>query len=396
MANLLTKLLSRFEQKSLSNPTDEEIAILSGVPVGAGGVSLATALTVPAVQCAIRLITEAAACLDLKVMKVDGETAEEAIDHPVSVLLKDQPNAWSSTYELVRDLVATALTNDKGGLAWVNRVSGEVREIVRYEPSYYQIDYSQDGRAEPSYRINNRPIGAGDVIHLRSPFSRSPLSLAMSAINVAKLMETHASKLFENGARPSGIIEFPKGLGDEGLKKMKSGWKAAQEGAENAGKTAILWDGATFRPITFNSTDAQFLENRTFQIIEIARAFRVPPSMLYDLERATWSNAEQMGREFLVYSLEPWLKALEAALRRALFTPEERRQYRVVFDRDDLTRADLAQRATAYSSLISARVINPNEARSWEGMAPYAGGNDFTNPNIDTGSANLQTPKDDA
>jgi HK97 family phage portal protein len=105
--------------------------------------------------------------------------------------------------------------------------------------------------------------------------------------------------------------------------------------------------------------------------------------MLYDLTRATWSNAEQMGREFLVYTLEPWLKALEGALRRALFTPEERKLYRVVFDRDDLTRADLVQRATAYSSLISSREFNPNEVRGWEGAAPYDGGNEFKNPNID-------------
>lgn len=134
--------------------------------------------------------------------------------------------------------------------------------------------------------------------------------------------------------------------------------------------------------MTLNSVDAQFLELRKFQISEIARAFRVPPSMLFELDRATWSNSEQMGREFLTYCLEPWLKALEVGLGRALLTKEERKSYRIAFDRDDLTRADLTARATAISSLISAKVLNPNEARQWLDMEPYAGGSEFGNPHI--------------
>ncbi|CAK7257253.1 MULTISPECIES: phage portal protein [unclassified Shinella] len=375
---------SSIEAKSLTNPTDDEMVILTGGVVG--GVSLSIALTVPAVQSAIRIISEAAASLDIAVMRINDDGSEEKdTSHQVSRLLADQPNEWTSTFELIRDLVATALTQDRGGVAFVNRVGDEVREIIRYEPSYVTVDFSADGRQEPSYRIANRPIPASDIIHLRSPFGRSPLALAADAINTAKIMETHAGNLFRNGARPSGVIEFPKSLGDEGLKKMKAGWKNAHEGPENSGRTAILWDGASFRPITLTSVDAQFLELRGFQILEIARAFRIPPPMLYDLSRATWSNGEQQGKEFLSYSLEPWLKVLEGAMRRALFSAEDRPRYRIVFDRDDLTRADLTARATAISSLISAKVINPNEGREWLGLAPYIGGEAFSNPHITTG-----------
>jgi HK97 family phage portal protein len=379
MFNLFRK--SKIEAKSLSNPTDDEMAILTGGVVG--GVSLTVALTVPAVQSAIRILSEAAASLDTAVMRINDDGSEvKDTSHQVSRLLANQPNDWTSTFELIRDLVATALTNDRGGVAFVNRVGGEVREVIRYEPSYVTVDFSADGRQEPSYRIANRPVSASDVIHIRSPFGRSPLALAADAINIAKIMESHAGNLFRNGARPSGVIEFPKPLGDEGLKKMKAGWKNAHEGPENSGRTAILWDGATFRPITLSSVDAQFLELRSFQILEIARAFRIPPPMLYDLSRATWSNGEQQGKEFLSYSLEPWLRTLEGAMRRALFSAEDRPRYRIVFDRDDLTRADLTARATAISSLISAKVINPNEGREWLGLAPYVGGEEFSNPHI--------------
>ena len=370
-----------FEKKSLGNPTEEELAIFSGAS-SAYGVGLATALTVPAVQSSIRLISEAAASLDLRVEhQVDGVWSADP-EHPVAKLLADAPNAWSSTFDLVRDLIATALTTDKGGLAFVNRIGAEVREVVRYEPGHYTVDFSLDGRQEPTFRINNTVIPTDSVIHLRGPFSRCALNLASDAIGAAKHMEKHAANLFKNAARPGGVLESPKSLGDEGVKRMLAGWRTSQEGSDNSGKTPILWDGTKFVPMALNSTDAQFLENRKYQTLEVCRAFRVPPSMIYDLDRATWSNGEQQGKEFLTYTLEPWLLALEAAMRRALFTAEERTSYRVRFDRDDLTRADLTARATAISSLISSRTLSSNEARGWLDLPPRDGGDTFENPHI--------------
>jgi HK97 family phage portal protein len=386
-----------FETKSLTAPTDEELAIFTGVPLDGSGISAAQALTVPAVQSCIELIANAAASLDISVeKKVPGSDLlpvwERDEKHAVAALLADQPNEWSSTFELIRDLVATVLTTDKGALAYVNRVGGEVREIVRYMPAHYTVDYSGDGRHEPAFRINNVRQSANDVIFLAAPLGKAPLTLAAEAIGTAKSMDRHAKGLFQNGARPGGVIESPKPLGDEGAKKMIKAWRTAHDGSANAGKTAILWDGASFKAMIMNSTDAQFLENRKFQILEICRAFRVPPSMVYELDRATWSNGEQQGMEFLTYSLEPWLLLLEGAMRRALFTAEERREYRISFDRDDLTRADLTARASAISSLISAKVLNPNEGRSWLDLAPYEGGNEFGNPHITVEKPSPENP----
>ena len=108
--------------------------------------------------------------------------------------------------------------------------------------------------------------------------------------------------------------------------------------------------------------------------------------MIGDLSRATWSNSEQKGREFLSYTLEPWLRGLEGALRRALFSDEERQTHVIRFDRDDLTRADLSTRATVINSLIASQTINPNEGREWLGLPPREGGDEFRNPNIDASS----------
>lgn len=384
MWNPFKKKQPETESKSLTSLEDWLSEIFGAVPTASGtNISAETALKVPAVSSAIRVISEAAASLDISVKTADEKTVIG--DDLASALLQGEANDWTSGYELIRDLLVDALKHDVGGLAWVNRIDGRPIEIIRYLPGVISVNYNPT-TGEPSYKINGKPEPSANIIHLRSPFGRCPLTLAREAIGVAFVLERHAARLFGRGARPSGALSFPKGMGEESVKKARAAWRATHEGDDSGGRTAILYDGAEFTPISFNSTDAQFLENRKFQILEIARAFRVPPSMLFELDRATWSNTEQMGREFLIYCLEPWLKALEGALRRGLFLADERKDRVIRFDRDDLTRASLDTRATVINSLISSRTINPNEGRGWLGMQPYEGGEEFANPNITTNS----------
>lgn len=370
------------EAKSLASPDAEMMALFGLVDTTSSGIviSLADAMRVPAVANAIQLISEAVASLDVTVKRIEGQDEIDVPDHPVLTLLRDEANDWTTGFELVRQIVRDALMDDRGGMAWVNRVNGEPREIIRYRRSVLQFDIDTE-TGERLYKLQNRRIPARDVIHLLPPHERSPLSMAWNAIGVAVALDRHAGNLFARGARPSGSLNIPKGMGEEAIKAARAAWRVAHEG-EDQGRTAILFDGMTFTPFTFNSTDAQFLENRKFQIQEIGRAFNIPAPMLGDLERATWSNSEQKGREFLSYTLEPWLRGLEGALRRALFSDEERGNHVIRFDRDDLTRADLATRATTINSLISSRTINPNEGRQWLGLPPRKGGDEFLNPNI--------------
>lgn len=370
------------ETKSLSDPTAELIALFTGGGV-VGTISNAQALSVPAVAASVRLIAESVATLDARVKRTVEDATVDATDHPAWALLQGSVNDWTSFYELCRDLVADALVSDVGGIGWVNRVGGKPYEVIRYQPGNFTVEYSARGTGEPTYRLNGKKVKREDIIHVRGLFSRCPLSLAKDAIAAAHVMGGYAAKLFANGAVPGGVIEIPSDLAPEQVSKIREAWIATYGGAENAGKPAVLFDGATWKQSTLNSTDAQFLENRKFQNLEIARAFRVPPGMIFEMDRQTWSNGEQQGKEFLSYTLEPWLRAVETALERGLLTKEDREAgYSIVFDRDDLTRADFAARMTAYSTAISARIYNPNECRAYEGLAPYDGGNVFTNPHI--------------
>ena len=367
-----------FDRKSLASPTDDELALFTGTTPGTL-VSADSALRVPAVAAAVRTISEAAASLDLHVVTQDDEPTRVK-DHAALLLLRTQVNDWTSGFEFIRDLTAEALTLDKGGIAWVNRLEGKPVEIIHYKPSTITCDVL-DTR-EPRYSFGTRSEPAANIIHMRSGLGRCPINLAREAIAVAIVMEAYAGRLFKNGARPGGVIESPKGLGETAFKRMKAGWRAAHEGEDNAGKTAFLFDGATFKQLTMTSVDAQFLEMRRFAVEEIARAFGMPVQMLGDLTKSSYANAEQKQKEFLSYCLDPWLCALEAAFNRALLSDDERGKLTFRFDRDDLSRADLQTRATAINSLISSETINPNEGRSWLGLAPYDGGDEFGNRNI--------------
>ena len=379
------------EQKSLTSP-DAALEAIFGITTTSTGITVSTqsALRVPVVANSIQLISEAVASLDVQVKRIVDGVEVDAPDHPVLGLLRDEANEWTTGFELIRQIVVDVLTQDAGGMAWVNRVNGEPREIIRYRSGVLMFDIDTD-TGERKYRLGNRPMPARDVIHLIPPLGRAPLTLAREAIGIAVALDQHAQKLFSRGAKPSGALKFPKGIGEEAVKKIREAWRATHEGEDSGGRTVILYDGTEFEPLTFNSTDSQFLENRRFQIEEIARAFNIPSPMVGDLSRATWSNSEQKGREFLSYTLEPWLLGLEGALRRALFSDAERGEYLIRFDRDDLTRADLSTRATVINSLIASQTINPNEGREWLGLPPRKGGDEFLNPNVQSGTTNPET-----
>ena len=368
--------------KSLANPTEEELRLFTGGTLGGTfAVSAAEALQVPSVQLAIRLISEGVAALDRRVVRTGDGQEIDAPEHPATRFLTLHWNEWTSPFEGVRDLVSAALTSDNGGVQWINRPGGEIREIIAYR-SLTSLPDPETG--EPKYQLGARPLPADEVIHVRGPFSRCPLSLARETIGVAKLMADRAGKLFKNAARPGGWIEFPEFLDEDAFKRMKASWEEAHGSAENSGKTAILYAGGKFHAAEFKSTDAQFLELKKEQVVEIGRAFGVPPSMLFNHDRATWSNYETAARSYMVETLEAWIRVTEAALTRALIPADERSTYRVAIDRDDLTRADLVARATAINSLRASEVLSANEARSWLGMGPRTDGKGGTyeNPNI--------------
>jgi len=157
------------------------------------------------------------------------------------------------------------------------------------------------------------------------------------------------------------------------VERIRSQWQASHTGGA-AGGTAIFDSDTEFAPLTFSSVDLQFLELRKFQIEEVSRVFRVPPHLLSELGRATWSNTVDMNQSFLDYCLVGWLEQWTGALERALLTPEQRATSFIEFDTAALTRANLTARTESYSKAVGGPWMLANEARALENRPPIDGG----------------------
>lgn len=345
---------------------------LSGLNIGPE-----TALKVPAVNSAVRVISESVAALPLHLYTRNGDVKERDTKNPLYQLLHDQPNAWTSSFDFrLQGQVDVLLHGHAFG--FVNRVGGEVKEILRLSPSCTSVKIDPSS-GEPSYEVTEagggkRTLRYDEVIHVRALNGVAPIVHAREAIALAKALEGHAAKLMGNAGRPSGVLKF-KGskLTSTQLDRIRTQWQASHTG-DAAGGTAIFDSDTEFNPLTFSSVDLQFLELRKFQIEEISRAFRVPPHLLSELGRATWGNATEMGQSFLDYCLLPWLLQWQGALTRALLSPEQRATSYIEFDPSALTRANLTARTESYSKAVGGPWLTPNEARSLENRGPIDGG----------------------
>ena len=194
----------------------------------------------------------------------------------------------------------------------------------------------------------------------------SPIAMAKNAIGMAIACEEYGAKFFANGAAPSGVLEHPGVIKDPS--RVRDAWQSQFGGSANANKVAVLEEGMKYTPISISPEQAQFLETRKFQINEIARIFRVPPHMVGDLEKSSFSNIEQQSLEFVKYTLEPWLVRWEQSLARALFSIDEKTELFVKFNVEGLLRGDYKSRMEGYATARQNGWMSANDIRELENM----------------------------
>jgi len=189
---------------------------------------------------------------------------------------------------------------------------------------------------------------------------------------MALAAQDYGARFFANDAKPTGgWIEFPGSFKDMEAKKVfRESYQQAQSGP-NRGKVLVLENGMKFHEVGVTNKDAQFLELRKFQITDIARLFRVPPHMIADLERATFSNIEQQSLEFVMHTMTPWAERWEASIESELLLEGD--DIEIEFDFANLMRGDAASRSSYYQSGIQNGWLTRNEARVSENLNPIDG-----------------------
>ncbi|GGA78038.1 head HK97 family portal protein [Brucella endophytica] len=392
------------EQKAYSL-TDPAINEIFGVIPTASGIAVTgySAMHVPAVLQAVRLISETIGSLPCKLYRETDGSKEAAKVHTGHKLTHSRVNDWTSAGQLRVDLTVDALLHGAGYAQVVRASDNRPLELHRLDPSKVQRRCEDDG--EPYYLVSTErgqdELSYRDVLYIPAFAGVSPIKLGREAIGVAAILERHTSQFFGSGARPSGIIWNEAKQGGEAgattIANILTSWRKWRRSAN--GDPLILDAGWKFEQPVMTSTDAQFIENRLEQINEIARIFGVPPHMLYQLERATWSNAEQMAASFLQLCLRPWLDKWQDAYATVLLTDEERDTLYFEFVIDDLQRADAAGRAEIFGKLVAMRAMTPNEVRAAMNLPALPDGDELANPYVTTtttGPAERPQPKETA
>ena len=346
------------EQKAFTLTSPEAYGLFAGLPVRSGvTVNSSTALRVPAVAAAIGLISEACGNLPFKLH--DRETRVPQKDHAAYELIHSEANHWTSAEELREQLTRDALLTGHGFAQVVRTDAGQPFELLRVEPGAVSIE--ADDYGEPSYRV--RLKGGGDsvlpydeMLHISTLDGVSPITHAKEAIGLAIAAEQHLANWFGRAGRPSGYLSTDQPLKPQEAENTLIAFQAGHTGAES-GRPAIFERGMKYYPLASSNTDAEFYNNRIEQIREIARAFRIPPTMLWELSHGTMANTEQMALQFLMLTLRPWLKRWQAAYARVLLSPEERRAFYIEAETKDLMTVDFVGQATAYSQYVAMRAL---------------------------------------
>ena len=379
------KLLSGLfhsRDKPQNRTTGSTYTFFMGGSTAGKNVNERSAMQMTAVYACVRILSEAIAGLPLHLYhsKADGGK-EKAVVHPLYFLLHDEPNAEMTSFVFRETLMTHLLLWGNAYAQVIRNGKGEVIALYPLMPNRMQVNRNERGQLYYQYTTSSddAPTMEGsavvlmpeDVLHIPGLgfdglVGYSPIAMAKNAIGLAIATEEYGAKFFANGAAPSGVLEHPGTIKDP--QRVRDAWMSQFGGSHNSGKVAVLEEGMKYTPISISPEQAQFLETRKFQINEIARIFRVPPHMVGDLEKSSFSNIEQQSLEFVKYTLDPWVIRWEQSLQRTLLSSEDKKEYFFKFNLEGLLRGDYASRMSGYATARQNGWMSANDIRELENL----------------------------
>ena len=341
-----------------------------------------SAMQMTAVYACVRILSEAIAGLPLHMYRYKDEGGKEkATGHTLYHLLHDEPNPEMTSFVFRETLMTHLLLWGNAYAQIIRNGKGEVIALYPLMPNRMEVNrdsngmlyyvYQKSSDDAPTMEGSSVILSPSEVLHVPGLgfdglLGYSPIAMAKNAIGLSMAAEEYGAKFYANGAAPSGVLEHPGVLKDPA--KVRDSWNAAFGGSSNSHKVAVLEEGLKYTPISISPNEAQFLETRKFQIDEIARIFRVPPHMVGDLEKSSFSNIEQQSLEFVKYTLDPWVVRWEQSLSRALLSETEKKSYFFKFNLEGLLRGDYQSRMQGYSIGIQNGFMCPNDVRELENL----------------------------
>lgn len=376
------RLFTRTRDKPVNRTAGSSYSFLMGGSTAGKNVNERSAMQMTAVYACVRILSEAIAGLPLHLYRYEEDGSKsKALDHSLYGLLHDEPNPEMTSFVFRETLMTHLLLWGNAYAQIIRNGKGEIVALYPLMPNKMQVDRDDKGQLYYRYIKDNseaKTLENGtvilmpeDVLHIPGLgfdglVGYSPIAMAKNAIGMAIACEEYGAKFFANGASPSGVLEHPGIIKDP--QRIRDSWNAAYGGSSNSHKVAVLEEGMKYTPISISPNEAQFLETRKFQINEIARIFRVPPHMVGDLEKSSFSNIEQQSLEFVKYTLDPWVIRWEQSLSRALFSAKEKKTYFFKFNVEGLLRGDYQSRMAGYATARQNGWMSANDIRELENM----------------------------
>lgn len=348
-----------------------------------------TALTFAAVYRAVSLISGQTATLPLHVYKRVSDTERERVHgHPVEVLFNGRTNDEMDALTFVELFVSWAPLWGNG-YAWIEREGASVKQLWPLFPWRMTVERSDRSSARSQlvykYTLDNgqeKKYDPADILHLKNLsrdgiLGRSIVTHARESIGLGITQQEFMASFYENNATPSGAIISKARLTRKKQKELRGQWKGMHGGPDKAGEIAVLHGDMDFKPFGMSMIDAQFLENRKANVLEVARMFGVPPHLLFDLDRATFSNIEAQGIEWLTYGLRYWLTKVARVASELFTTAEKDAGFYCEHETKALLMTDIKSRFDAYNTGLQAGFLSVNDVHRFENWQPIGPAGDI-------------------
>ena len=369
----------------MDKAADAGYSFLFGRTTSGKPVNERTAMQTTAVYACVRILAEAVASLPLHVYEYQDDGGKKLVhDHPLYYLLHDEPNPEMTSFVFRETLMshlliwgnayAQIIRDGAGRVLGLYPLLPDKMEVQRDDKGNIYYVYSRNSDENPTFKeYGNIKLKAEDVLHIPGLgfdglIGYSPIAMAKNAVGMTLACEEYGASFFANGANPGGVLEHPGVLKDPS--KVRESWNSVYRGVNNAHKIAVLEEGMKYQQIGIPPEEAQFLETRKFQINEIARLYRIPPHMVGDLDKSSFSNIEQQSLEFVKYTLDPWVIRWEQSLQKSLLLPGEKGKYFIKLNVDGLLRGDYQSRMNGYAVGRQNGWFSANDIREMENMNP--------------------------
>ena len=338
----------------------------------------------------VDIISDSVAQLPIDLFKVNDGKKVRFVQHPSYYMLSKEPNPKMSRFTFIKTLIVSALLKGNG-YAIIERDEKGNAVSMEYIPSEKVSVQEKDG--EIRYLVQGLVgyVESCNMIHVLN-FSYdgihgiSTLEHAKMTLGLSLDSENHAAGFFKGGANAAGVLKVQSTLSKEQKEQIRQSWgQTFNATGGNPNGVAVLEGNMDFQPITINPSDAQLLETRQFNVIDICRFFGVSPVKAFDLTKSSYSTVEATQLAFLTDTLSPLLEKIESEFERKLFRPSERKHLDIKFDTSVLLRADKASLAEYYNKLFQMGVVSINEVRCALDLKPIENGDhSFVQVNVQT------------